>query len=69
MEFPANILFEILEAQKKTNDLLEKLIGVTAATAICDPSGVDSFTQQNAAVFAKKVFDKKYERMDPDFWD
>ena len=27
MEFPANILFEILEAQKKTNDLLEKLIG------------------------------------------
>ena len=69
MEFPANILFEILEAQKKTNDLLEKLIGVTAATTISDPSGVDSFTQQNAAVFAKKVFDKKYERMDPDFWD
>jgi hypothetical protein len=62
MEYPGNLLVEMIETQKKTNELLEKLISVVAAAAISDAtSGIDPFTRQNAAVYAKKIFSKRYQ--------
>lgn len=49
---------EIIKKLDKIIELLEKLIVVTAASAIADPSSsVGPYDRQNAAQYAKKQFD------------